>query len=105
LAFDIFVHRLRSLIGTMVATLGGIDVLVFTGGIGENSPEVRAAACAGFGFLRLDLDILRNARGIGDRDIAARESEVRILVIAAQEDWAIAKETWKLLAARPTSAG
>lgn len=105
LAFDIFVHRLRSLIGTMMATLGGIDVLVFTGGIGENSPEVRAAACAGFGFLSLDLDILQNARGDTDRDIAARESEVRILVIAAQEDWAIAKETWKLLVSRPTSAG
>jgi acetate kinase len=104
LAFDIFVHRLRSLIGTMMATLDGIDVLVFTGGIGENSPEVRAAACAGFGFLRLHLDILQNARDDGDRDVAARESEVRILVIAAQEDWAIAKETWKLLASRPTSA-
>ena len=104
LAFDIFVHRLRSWIGTMMATLEGIDVLVFTGGIGENSPEVRAAACAGFGFVRLDVDILQNAREDGDRDIAARESEVRILVIAAQEDWAIAKETWKLLVSRPISA-
>src|SRR5207248_2901235 len=49
LAFDIFVHRLRSGIGAMVMSLGGLDVLVFTAGIGENSPEVRRAACANLG--------------------------------------------------------
>jgi acetate kinase len=60
LAFEIFVHHLQSGIGAMVAVLGGIDALVFTAGIGENSPEVRAAACANFGFLGLKLDAAKN---------------------------------------------
>jgi acetate kinase len=57
LAFDIYVHhRLRAAIGGMAAVLGGIDALVFTAGVGENSPEVRAAACSGLEFLGLRLD-------------------------------------------------
>ena len=55
LAFDMFVHRLRYYIGAMLATLGGLDALVFTGGIGENAAEVRAAACESFAFLGLKL--------------------------------------------------
>lgn len=97
LAFDIFVHRLRSGIGAMVATLGGIDALVFTAGIGENSPEVRAAACANFGYLGIHLDEQRNAAPSSDREISTKNSTVRVLVIRAQEDWAIARECWKLV--------
>jgi len=97
LAFDIFVHRLRAGIGAMAAALDGLDVLVFTAGIGENSPEVRAAACAGLEFLGVQLDQAKNAGSRGDGDISARESRVRVLVLKAQEDWAIAKESWKLL--------
>jgi len=98
LAFDIFAHRLRSSIGAMIATLGGIDVLVFTAGIGENSTEVRAAACVNFGYLGLELDSGLNESETGDRDIASTASSVRILVIRAQEDWAMAKEAWKIAA-------
>lgn len=97
LAFDIFVHRLRSSIGSMIATLGGIDALVFTGGIGENSAEVRAAACANFGFLNLELDSEKNDRTLPDQDISGTKSAVRVLVIRAQEDWAMAKATLKLM--------
>src|SRR5262249_19289346 len=61
LAFDIFVHRLRTGIGAMAASMGGLDALVFTAGIGENSPEVRAAACAGLEFLGVQLDPAKNA--------------------------------------------
>ena len=75
----IFVHRLRSCIGSMVAVLGGVDVLIFTAGIGENSAAVREAACAGFGFLRLRLDPAANDRSPMDQDIAARDSAVRVL--------------------------
>lgn len=99
LAFDIFVHRLQAGIGAMVAALGGIDALVFTAGIGENSPEVRAAACANFKFLGLALDPAKNVASGADRDIAAPESKVRVFVIRAQEDWAIAKDCWKLASA------
>lgn len=104
LAFDIFVHRLQTGIGGMVAVLGGIDCLVFTAGVGENSPEVRAAACAKLGFIGLKLDDELNARPSLDADIATTDSRVRVLVIRAEEDWAIAAECWKLTqAAIPAS--
>jgi acetate kinase len=96
LAFDIFVHRLRSAIGAMIATLGGMNVLVFTGGIGENSVEVRAAACANFGYFGLELDVERNLRKAADADVASQRSSACVLVLRAQEDWAMAQETWKL---------
>jgi len=97
LAFDIFVHRLRASIAAMVASLGGVDALVFTAGIGENSPEVRAAACANLAFLGLELDSVKNESAREDREISNRQSKVRVLVLRAQEDWAIAKECWQLM--------
>src|SRR5207302_800939 len=81
LAFEIFVHRLQAGIGAMTAVLGGIDALVFTAGIGENSPEVRVAACANFGFLGLILDAAKNARPSADQDISLSDSAVRVLVV------------------------
>lgn len=96
LAFDVYIHRLRSHIGAMLATLGGLDALVFTGGVGENQPRVRATACEGFEFLGLKLDLDKNAQPSPDQDISAADSTVRVLVIKAQEDWAIATECWKL---------
>jgi acetate kinase len=100
LAFEIFVHRLQAGIGAMIAVLGGIDALVFTAGIGENSPEVRAAGCANFGFLGLKLDAAKNAQSSADQDISFSDSPVRVLIVRAQEDWAIARECWRLASAR-----
>lgn len=99
LAFDIFVHRLKSGIGAMIAVLGGTDALVFTAGIGENSPEVRAAACSNLGFLGLKLDPARNAQSSTDQDISLPDSAVRVLIVRAQEDWAIARDCWRLASA------
>lgn len=96
LAFDIYAHRLQSGIGAMVAVLGGIDALVFTAGVGENSPEVRSAACGKLEFLGLKLDEAANAQASADEDVGAPDSRVRILVIRAREEWAIAGECWKL---------
>jgi acetate kinase len=100
LAFDIFVHRLQAGIGAMIGVLGGIDALVFTAGIGENSPEVRASACANFGFLGLKLDPAKNAQSSADQDISLSDSTVRVLIVRAQEDWAIARDCWRLMSAR-----
>src|SRR6266568_131031 len=100
LAFEIFVHRLQAGIGAMIAALGGIDALIFTAGIGENSPEVRAAACANFRFLGLILDAAKNAQSSADQDISVSESAVRVLIVRAQEDWAIARDCWRLMSAR-----
>jgi acetate kinase len=96
LAFDIYVHRVRAGIGAMVAVLGGTDALVFTAGVGENSAEVRAAACKGLSFLGLKLDEAGNVQGLPDQDIATPDSAVRVLIIRAQEDWAIARECWRI---------
>jgi len=89
LAFDIYIHRLQSGIGAMVAVLGGVDALIFTAGVGENSPEVRAATCENLAYLRLKLDPKRNLQSVSDQDIAAADSSVHVLVVHAQEDWAI----------------
>lgn len=101
LAFDMFVHRLRAGIGSMLAALDGADSFIFTGGIGENSSEVRAAACSAFTFAGLAIDTARNLAksdsAHSDRDIAMPQSRVRVLVVRAQEDWAIARECWQLL--------
>ena len=96
LAFDIYIHRLQAGIGAMVAVMGGLDALVFTAGVGENSAEVREATCSKLEFLGLRLRKEMNAKPSLDADIAAVDSKVRVLVIRAQEDWAIARECWKL---------
>jgi acetate kinase len=96
LALDIYIHRLRAGIGAMLASLGGLDALIFTAGVGENSAVVRAAACEAFGFLGLKLDGEKNQHSPVDEDIAAVDSAARVLVIHTQEDWEIARECWKL---------
>jgi acetate kinase len=99
LAFDMFIHRLRREIGSMIAVLGGLDALVFTAGIGENSADVRAAACDALAFAGVHLDAAKNAQlgaqGV-DADIAAADSRARVLVVKAQEDWAIARDCFRL---------
>jgi acetate kinase len=96
LAFDVYVHRLRAAIAAMVASLGGLDALVFTGGVGENAPTVRSAAVAGLGFLDVALDARRNAEAVGgatgpEADVTAAGSSVRALVVAAREELEIAR--------------
>ncbi len=99
LAFDMYVHRLRSGIGAMAAVLGGLDALVFTAGVGENSAEVRAAVCDQLAFLGLRIDPAKNAQSPlpMDADISAQDGTVRVLVIHAQEDWMIARQCWELV--------
>jgi len=97
LAWDIYVHRLRYYIGAMLASLEGLDILVFTAGVGENDPDIRAATCEAFAFLGLQLDPEKNMHKPIDVDIATPDSTVRVLVIHTEEDWAIAQESWRLL--------
>ena len=96
LAFDLYIHRLRIAIGGMAAVLEGLDVLVFTAGVGENSPEVRAATCKGLDFLGVAIDTSKNKNPALDAEISSLESRAKVLVIRAEEDWAIAGECWKL---------
>jgi acetate kinase len=96
LAVDVYVHRLRGGIASMAAALGGLDVLVFTGGVGENAAEVREATAAGLGFLGIGLDD-RRARLAPDADISALDAPVRTLVVRAREDLEIASSVRALL--------
>ncbi|GIW07489.1 MAG: hypothetical protein KatS3mg060_2294 [Dehalococcoidia bacterium] len=74
LARAMFAHRLVGAVGAMLAALGGLDALVFTGGIGEHSPWVRQAVADAFGYAGLQLDGTRNAAPTGDIDVAAADS-------------------------------
>jgi acetate kinase len=100
LAFDVFVHRLVREIGAMAASAGGLDVLVFTGGIGEHSPEVRAAAAAGLEHLGIAIDDSANETGGPDTDLSTETAPARALLIEAAEDLEIARETTQTLGAR-----
>jgi acetate kinase len=97
LALDLFLHRLCSSLGMMLASLGGLDVLAFTGGIGEHVPLIRARACERFAFLDLRLDAQKNETCSGDQEISAPDSSVRVVVIRANEEWEIAKTCWNML--------
>jgi acetate kinase len=98
LAIDVHAHRLRREIAAMAAALDGLDVLVFTGGIGEHQPPVRAEAADGLGFLGVAVDSGRNAAAQPDCDISAAGAPVRTLVIAAREDIEIARQARAVLA-------
>jgi acetate kinase len=96
LAFAVYAHRVCREAGAMLASLGGLDALVFTGGVGENCPRLRERVCAAFDFLGVRLDAEANANPRLDADVAATDSNVRVLVVHAQENWEIARECFRL---------
>jgi acetate kinase len=97
LALDVYLHRLRAMIAAMAASLGGLDALLFTGGVGENSPQVRAEAVEGLRFLGLELDADRNQAVQGDAEVGTGRSRAAILVVNAREDLEIAAQVRALL--------
>ncbi len=98
LARDVYVHRLRALIAGMTASLGGLDALVFTGGVGERSSEIRTAAARGLGFLGVAVDSALDAAASPDTDVSAPLSTVSTLVIQAREDLEMARQARAVLA-------
>lgn len=98
LAISVYCHRLRAAIASMAASLGGIDVLAFTGGVGEASPAIRAKATEGLEFLGIRLSGTKNeAQGATDREISAEDSEVRTVVLQAREDLQMTYLTMEIL--------
>ena len=94
LAFDVYIHRLRAYAGAYIAQLGGVDVISFTAGVGENSPLVRAEAIATLGFLGVKLDPERNEERRRDvRVISTDDSAVTVLVVPTNEELEIARQT------------
>jgi acetate kinase len=102
LAQSVYVHRLRAAIAAMTASLGGLDALVFTGGVGEHSPQIRAATADGLAFLGVAVDPDRNARHDpahrADTDLTAAGAPVRAYALTAREDLEIARSVRELLA-------
>jgi acetate kinase len=97
LARDVYLHRLRGLIGSMSVSLGGLDALLFTGGVGENSAEIRRRAADGLAFLGVEIDPEQNRAAGGDRAISSSASRVAVLVVAAREDAEIARQARAVL--------
>lgn len=93
LARDAYVHRVRGAIASMAAAMGGVDCVVFTGGVGENSAEVRRLVLEALRFLGINVDPTSNAASnVGDRDISAPHARVSVLVVGSREDVEIARE-------------
>ncbi|MGH2688049.1 MAG: acetate/propionate family kinase, partial [Actinomycetota bacterium] len=101
LAIDTWTHRLRSAVGAMAAAMGGVDVVVFTGGVGEHNPGLRERVCDGLAFLGLALDPERNRSAEGDADLSAEDAAVRSLLVRAREDLEIAREVRQVLGRAP----
>ena len=97
-AFEVYLHRLRGLIAAMAAAMNGVDALVFTGGVGEHAPQVRAGAADGLGFLGVRLDAEANLAAEPDLEITADGASVRTFVIAAREELEIAAGVRQVLA-------
>jgi acetate kinase len=98
LAFGVYIHRLAAGVAAMSAATGGLDALVFTGGVGENSAEVRRVVAQRLAYLGVAVDAVRNDAAHGDADVTAAGAGVRCLVVAAREDLQIASEVRGLLA-------
>jgi acetate kinase len=101
LALDVFVHSARHWIGAFLVELGGCDALVFTAGIGENNPDLRAAICADLGDLGFEIDPAKNnaLRG-AEGEISGAGARVKIFVIPANEELVVARETLRCIAAK-----
>lgn len=97
LALDLFIHSLIKNIAAMAASIGGVDLLSFSGGIGENAEEVRKRTCEALSFLGMGIDPKKNRQGTLDSVISKKNSSVAVFLIKAREDWMIAKETLKTL--------
>ncbi|MGH8959397.1 MAG: acetate/propionate family kinase [Acidimicrobiia bacterium] len=100
LALDVYLHRLRIGIASMTASLGGLDGLVFTGGVGENSPIIRERTIEGLHYLGLVLDYEKNREDGGDREISRPNTAVHVAVVEAREDLQIARDVRLLLGQR-----
>lgn len=98
LAFDMYTYRVKKYIGSYAAAMNGVDTIVFTAGVGENSVDLRKAICEGISFLGIELDEERNAERRKDaREITTDSSRVKVLVVPTNEELLIARDTYNLV--------
>jgi len=99
LALDMYIYRIKKYIGAYVAVLGGLDLLIFTGGVGENGPETREAVCKGLEYLGISFDTERNHGLRGKLEmISKHDSRVKVMVVPTNEELVIAHDTFRLVA-------
>jgi acetate kinase len=95
-AIDLFCYRVKKYIGAYAAVLGGIEILVFSGGIGERAPAIRERICSGLGFLGVEVDAQANQSG--EPVISGSHSLAKVRVVATDEEQVIARHMVELLA-------
>ena len=105
LALDVLGWRLRAAIGAMIGVLGGIDLIIFTGGIGEHASEIRAAGALGAAASGAELDVGRNAAAAGDGRISTDRSRIGMFVVSAREGWQLARQGYRALGYAPRVFG
>ncbi|MEE9287951.1 MAG: acetate/propionate family kinase, partial [Bacteroidota bacterium] len=96
-AFDIFCYRITKYLGAYAAAMGGLDAIVFTGGIGENSPDVREACVTSLSFLGINLDRSKNESEDKEKIITTSQSKTAVLVVPTNEELVIALETMRIV--------
>jgi len=101
MALDVFNYEVKKYIGAYAVAMGGVDCIVFTAGIGENTPEIRTRSCSGLEFMGIKIDEEKNHRKLGrsdwDGDISADDSRVKVLVVPTNEELMIARETMDII--------
>ena len=100
LALDMYADRVCAAIAALASALGGLDALVFTGGVGEHSAALRAAACERLSFAGVLLDPAANSQAKADAEIGAADSPARVFALRAREEWMIARETRRVALGR-----
>jgi acetate kinase len=101
-AFDVYVRRIQQAAASMAVSMNGLDALVFTGGVGEHAPRVRAAICKGLGLIGVELNAAANERADGDANCSVTWTSVAVLVVRAEENWVVAQECARVLASSYT---
>ncbi len=96
-AIDVFCYRAKKYIGAYMAVLGTVDAIVFTGGIGENAPPIRAQICAGLEPFGIEIDPDANQHGKDRAVISAPEATIKVMVIPTEEELMIALDTYRLI--------
>jgi len=96
-AIDILIHGIKKYVGAYAAIMGGADVIVFTGGIGENSPELREKVLDGLAFMGASIDPNKNCVRGSECDLSAEDSKVKVLVIPTNEELVIARDTLAIM--------
>jgi acetate kinase len=94
LAFDVYCYRIRKYVGSYTAVLGRVDAIVFTAGVGQHSPSVRAASLAGLETMGVEVDGPRNDAATGREPamVSTRDSRVAVMVVPTNEEWEIARQ-------------